>query len=334
VSIHNSAWQMHRESRFGTDGLRVVFAWAALLIVSVTTGRPGGPLVCGIAGGTEPGTGQVPESLVIEAAYLKYVSDLDIPAPVDGIILEMSAVEGSWFEAGAPIIQLDDRLARAELEIARQELKAATEKAEDESEVAFARKTLDFRRQTYAMISELRRKGSASSNEEYERRLELERAELAVPVAELTQRRDQAAAKVAAATVQKAELEMELRRIPAPFAGVIAQQYKQPRDWVRAGEPILRIVSLDKLRVRGAFTPSASISSQDIEGAPARVMVGTPGSPRYLELNNCRVGFVSPVQSAGDSYDFWIEIDNPRTPPGGWALREGMVARVEIYPQL
>jgi multidrug efflux pump subunit AcrA (membrane-fusion protein) len=330
VIMQNSGLRMHRRARSGIGSMRRLLASAALLIGSVTVGLPNGPL----ASGVERSTGQAPESLVIEAAYLKYVSDLDIPAPVDGIILEMTAVEGSRFEAGAPIIRLDDRLARAELEIARQELKAATEKAEDESEVAFARKTLDFRRQTYAMISELRRKGSASPNEEYERRLELERAELAVPVAEISQRRDQAAAKVAASKVQLAELELELRRIQAPFEGVIAQQYKQPKDWVRAGEPILRIVSLGKLRVRGSFTPSASISSQDIEGAPARVMVGPPGSARYLELNNCRVGFVSPVQSAGDSYDFWIEIDNPRTPQGGWALREGMVARVEIYPQL
>jgi multidrug efflux pump subunit AcrA (membrane-fusion protein) len=328
--MQNSGLQMYRRARSGIGWMRRLFASAALLIGSVTVGLPNGPL----ASAAERSTGQAPESLVIEAAYLKYVSDLDIPAPVDGIILEMTAVEGSRFEAGAPIIRLDDRLARAELEIARQELKAASEKAEDESEVAFARKTLDFRRQTYAMISELRRKGSASPNEEYERRLELERAELAVPVAEISQRRDQAAAKVAASKVQLAELELELRRIQAPFEGVIAQQYKQPKDWVRAGEPILRIVSLGKLRVRGSFTPSASISSQDIEGAPARVTVGPPGSARYLELNNCRVGFVSPVQSAGDSYDFWIEIDNPRTPQGGWALREGMVARVEIYPQL
>ena len=46
-------------------------------------------------------------------------------------------------------------------------------------------------------------------------------------------------------------IELDLRQIRAPFKGEVVEMMKKVGDWVTVGEPIMHIVGLDKVRVKG-----------------------------------------------------------------------------------
>ena len=124
---------------------------------------------------------------------------------------------------------------------------------------------------------------------------------------------------------------MELRTIRAPFTGIVAKTEKENFEWVKAGDEILRLVSLEKFRVRGRVLIDESPNI--LERAPAKVFVQV--KPGQIETVNGVVGFVEPETSpdndARNEYAVWVEIEN-RVVNGQFLFRGKMDAAVEIYP--
>jgi hypothetical protein len=109
---------------------------------------------------------------------------------------------------------------------------------------------------------------------------------------------------------------------------------KERYDWVKAGEEILRLVSLDKFRVKG--TVRIADSPNTLEGARANVIIPT-GTGTVERLDGV-VGFVSPEsQGSGarndgtQEYTVWVEIPNKQV-GGKYLFRGAMDAIVEIIP--
>ncbi len=44
---------------------------------------------------------------------------------------------------------------------------------------------------------------------------------------------------------------LDLHQIVAPLSGIITETYKQPGEFMNLGEPVLRIINLDTLKVEG-----------------------------------------------------------------------------------
>ncbi|MFM9064202.1 MAG: HlyD family efflux transporter periplasmic adaptor subunit, partial [Pirellula sp.] len=82
---------------------------------------------------------------------------------------------------------------------------------------------------------------------------------------------NQAAVGVNQAKLNASLVQLELRTIKAPFSGVVASMQKERFDWVKAGEEIMRLVSLDKFRVKG--TVRIADSPNTLEGAKAKVII-------------------------------------------------------------
>ncbi|MFM7974951.1 MAG: HlyD family efflux transporter periplasmic adaptor subunit, partial [Pirellula sp.] len=129
-------------------------------------------------------------------------------------------------------------------------------------------------------------------------------------------------------------VQLELRTIKAPFSGVVASMQKERFDWVKAGEEIMRLVSLDKFRVKG--TVRIADSPNTLEGAKAKVIIPIGGG--QVEQLDGVVGFVSPEsQGTGarndgtQEYTVWVEIPNKQV-GGKYLFRGTMDAMVEITP--
>ncbi len=82
--------------------------------------------------------------------------------------------------------------------------------------------------------------------------------ELAVGAADLQTAQAQAQQDVAQLQAQLkrhdlelARLELERRRILSPLDGVVVEIYRQPGEWVQPGDPVLRILRLNRLWVEG-----------------------------------------------------------------------------------
>jgi multidrug efflux pump subunit AcrA (membrane-fusion protein) len=266
--------------------------------------------------------------IVIKNANLKFVNDLDIASQADGLVLELVADEGDMLSKGALLVQLDDRLANSELAVTHKELEAAKEKAKDDSEILYSRAAFNVAEIDYTKTEELNARGSETDAELRKKWLEKRRAELAITVAELKNNQDKAAVEVAAAKEGAAAVQVDLRKMLVPFDGVVAEKKKEKYDWVRAGEVLLRLVSMEQLRVVG------QVRVDDLQAPPhelmnARAIVDIELFPGNRERVEAKIGFVSPVLEVSGAYRVWVQIPNKKV-NNQWLFREGMPATIEI----
>ena len=267
-------------------------------------------------------------------AILSFVNDIKVVAQTDGIILDILVDEGSAVAKDTIMIQIDNRLAVAEGEVASKELESAKLKAEDDSQIKFSVASYEVATSVFNRSQELFAKVVEAQEEWEKKRLEKIKAGFQIDVSKREQLIAQAAVGVNEAKVNASNVQLELRTIKAPFTGVVASMQKERYDWVKAGEEILRLVSLDKFRVKG--TVRIADSPNTLEGARANVIIPT-GTGKVERLEGV-VGFVSPEsQGSGarndgtQEYTVWVEIPNKQV-GGKYLFRGAMDAIVEITP--
>ena len=267
-------------------------------------------------------------------AILSFVNDIKVVAQTDGIILDILVDEGTAVSKDTILIQIDNRLAVAEREVASKELESAKLKAEDDSQIKFSVASYEVATSVFNRSQELFAKVAEGQEEWEKKRLEKIKAGFQIDVSKREQLIAQAAVGVNEAKVNASNVQLELRTIKAPFTGVVASMQKERYDWVKAGEEILRLVSLDKFRVKG--TVRIADSPNTLEGARANVIIPT-GTGTVERLDGV-VGFVSPEsQGSGarndgtQEYTVWVEIPNKQV-RGKYLFRGAMDAIVEIIP--
>lgn len=267
-------------------------------------------------------------------AILSFVNDIKVVAQTDGIILDILVDEGSLVAKDTTLIQIDNRLANAEKEVAVKELESAKLKAEDDSQIRFSAASYEVASSVFNRSQELYVKGVEPRDDWEKKQLEKIKAGFQIDVSKREQMINQAAVGVSTAKLNASLVQLELRTITAPFSGVVASMQKERYDWVKAGEEVLRLVSLEKFRVKG--TVRITDSPNALEGAKARVLI--PVGAGKVEQIDGIVGFVSPEsQGTGarndgtQDYTVWVEIPN-RQVDGKYLFRGTMDAVVEITP--
>jgi multidrug efflux pump subunit AcrA (membrane-fusion protein) len=267
-------------------------------------------------------------------AILSFVNDIKVVAQTDGIILDILVDEGALVAKDSIMIQIDNRLANAEKEIAIKELESAKLKAEDDSQIKFSEASYEVATSVFNRSQDLYVKGVEPQDDWEKKRLEKIKAAFQIDVSKREQMINQAAVGVNQAKLNASMVQLELRTIKAPFSGVVASMQKERYDWVKAGEEILRLVALDKFRVKG--TVRIADSPNTLEGAKAKVIIPVGGG--QVEQIDGVVGFVSPEsQGTGarndgtQEYTVWVEIPNKQI-GGKYLFRGTMDAVVEITP--
>ncbi len=265
---------------------------------------------------------------MIRGAVLKYINDVIIVAQSDGLIQKISADEGDMVTKETLLIQLDVRLAQSELKVAETELNAAIEQAKDESEIQYNEAAYEVAKIAYETSQRLLSKGSEAEAEAQKKWLEFRRSELAIDVAKLKNKKDKSQVDIAEAKRDAANVQIQLRSIESPFDGVVVLRERDEFEWVKAGEPILRLVAQDRLRVVGSVKASdLSIPVHRLKGAKVRIQIQI--SAEAVEVVNGQIDFVSPVEDLGARYRVWCEIPN-RKEGTQWLYRDGMNANIEI----
>ena len=129
-----------------------------------------------------------------------------------------------------------------------------------------------------------------------------------------------------AAQMDVAEINHEMHSITAPIQGEIVNVYRQVGEWVNPGDPLLRIVRLDQLRVEG-FLQLDEYRREEVKGQPVTVTVTLTGG-RTAHFPGM-ISYVSPLIQANGDYRVWCEIDN-RKVDGFWVMLPGMDAKMTI----
>jgi len=96
---------------------------------------------------------------------------------------------------------------------------------------------------------------------------------------------------------------------------------------VRAGEPILRLVRMDRLRVEG-FVDASMVAPHQLKDAEVKIVLNLAGVDEVVLT--ARIQAVSSVVEA-NRYRIWTEVEN-QPGRGGykWLMRPGADARMVI----
>lgn len=259
------------------------------------------------------------ETITIEDAQLQLVVNTRVASRDAGVIESMAISEGTIVARGDVLVELNRDSFEAEFAGAKSELQIAMQESENDVDLRYAVVSEDVSRKVYQRSVEATKQFAKSvSGTELERlKLELERAKLSGEQAHRTQRVNDLTVDLRKALTEVAEIRLANRIVRSPVSGIVVQLYRQPGEWVPAGEPIARIIDTELLRV-SCRCQLADASPDQIDKAATLVIDGN----RF----DANVVFTSP-EIDPDIQDFlvWAEVKN-----NGGKLKPGMRGSIEL----
>lgn len=216
-----------------------------------------------------------------------------IAAEVDGRITEIAVGEGRHVEADVPVLSIDPERRTLEVDRARARV--------DEARAAFQEQQRE-----HARLKELRERKVASQTQ-------LDQAATALALAH---------SRLLAAEADLGVAERALRdaTVRAPFAGLIAERFVSRGEFVKPGQTLFDLVSLDPIEVE--FRLTEVDSSRAALGQTVAVRV----APFPDEAFEGRVTVVSPIiDEKSRTLRVKARIDNAEG-----RLRPGLFARIDL----
>ncbi len=264
----------------------------------------------------------------IKLCLVSLIEDIQVPAREAGALTSVEVVEGQFVTAGQLLAQIDDRQPKLDKVAAELERDAALAKAEDDIEVRYAEAALAVANAELlrAQAIEAKSPGGVTQQEIQKLRLAKHRDELQIDRSKLDMRVAKMNADVHQASVQAADDALARRQIVSPIDGVVVTIFHERGEWVNAGQPVLQVVRIDRLRVEG-FLNAGDYSPEDVAGRPVLVEVALDGG-RSARFQG-QVVYISPIVQAGNKYRVRAEVAN-QSDNGHPMLRPGMSATMNV----
>ena len=255
--------------------------------------------------------------------------EIEVPAPVTGQLETVHVSENALVAEETVLAQVNDQQARTAKALAEARLHAAQLEADDESAILEAEAALELASKEFLRAEQLRQQDAVSV-------FELEQAELQKRQAELRlqNRRKQkqlAMKKLEVTELELQETEQEIQRyqvVSKTMANVQAI-YRREGEWVKAGDPVMRLVRMDRLRVE-AQLPSDRYNREDVHFR--RVTV------QYERARGEKVSFTGKIiytglrETASKMIQVRAEVDN-QIVAGHWVLHPGADVTLWIHPE-
>ncbi|MDP6555564.1 MAG: HlyD family efflux transporter periplasmic adaptor subunit [Pirellulaceae bacterium] len=283
-------------------------------------------------GRESPGSGEYAR---IRHAVVSLKDYVQVPAMQAGVLDTLEMEDGTIIKEGVLITKdqllgkLDDRDATARKRAAQLDFEVA--QGEDEKAVyaiAAAEKTVEV---AAVEVEETRNVNAAAPGaipKTQVRRQVLTHQRSAIEAQVARQDKIGAAktAELREAQVDVASLNLDHHKIRSPIDGEVVQVYRKVGEWVSPGDPLLRIVDLQTLRVEG-FLKINDYLRQDIAGQPVVIEIQMPRG--RTETFTSTISYVSPLVQASGDYRVVCEVKN-RKANGFWVMLPGMDAELTI----
>lgn len=261
---------------------------------------------------------------------VELIEDVQVPAREPGVLVALDAKKGDFVKKDAVLGRIDDSDAQVRKLVAEAELKSAHEQASSDASVRAADATIGVAQAEYEQSKKIRER-SENAVSEFELRRMLLTAERSVYQAE-TARVELAIAKhteaKATAQLQAVQNEIGRRLVTSPIDGFIVDKFHEVGEWAQAGEPVYRVIRMDRLRVEGMLT-STDYLPEDVLGQPVRILVTAKGRQEEFEGT---IDFASQLVDDAGEFKVHAEFDNPRKPNGQWLVLPGLDAAIELLP--
>ena len=265
--------------------------------------------------------------LKIDAARSSLIQNVFIATPIAGVVGSVDVKEGQLVKDGTRLAQLDDQQAATELEAARAAFQAADLESKKDVNKRYAERTLRVHELELMQNLSANQKlsGSVSKLEVEKSRMVVDQARLAIEQAEYDLMVAGAKAKEQLAAVKISEAKVEKHAIQSTVSGMVSEVDVEAGEWVEAGKPIVRVISLDPIRVE-CFVDGRK-HGMELIGHPVRFIPKVGASA--AELGDTYVGkvtFVSPeLHAVTGQARLWATVDNPKL-----KIRAGMQGQLII----
>jgi macrolide-specific efflux system membrane fusion protein len=270
------------------------------------------------------------KTVVLGHCVISMIDHVELPAEEEGILSELEAREEDVVTNGQVLGQIDLTDALIARKAAQARLDVAIEQATNDAEVQVARKLIDLAKAEYEESLAINRRspGTIPETQLRRQRVTWEKAVLDALAAEMNFKIAGLKQKESEAEVEAAETRLRRRTIKAPFDGVVVKLYRQQNEWVKPGEPILRVVRMDRLRVEG-FVNAETVAPEQLKGADVKILLDLVGDDE--ETLTAKIENVSSLVEASGMYRIWAEVDNPPGRGGyKWLMRPGAEATMVI----
>lgn len=262
-------------------------------------------------------------TLEIDSVVLRPLREVEAPFQKAGLLMEIAVAEGEYVAAGQRLAVLDDRLARrklAEAETARDQIEA--ELASD-LRIQYAEKALEVARAELARSKESIAEfaGSVSQSQLDVERLTVDKLLLERRQAMHERSIREFELRMKEHAVAAARLDIELHELRAPTGGIVVLLRAEEGEWVEAGQPLVRLIVVERLRAEGFADAEAILPYK--EGDPAELLVEGSVLPVSGKLR-----LISPeVDPVTRQVRVWAEVDNTEA-----TLRPGLGGKLSLKP--
>ena len=276
---------------------------------------------------------------VLKGCLVMAKREVQVPAKQSGVLVSMIAERGMQVSATQKdrrgtivkflLAKIDNADAKAAERVAWTQLLVAHEEASSTVNERFSKKSAEVAKAELDKALEANRRldGTISGTEVRRLTLAAERAVLQIEQSQMDQKIAGHTESVRQEEYQAAQLNVEKRAIRAPFAGFVEDIYRQEGEWVREGDPVMRLIRLDELLVEG-FLNKDQFNRSEIKGREVKVTVKIARGKTLTFLG--KITFVSAQQQAGGNYRVSAEVPNKPDEDGIYWLLPGARAEMTI----
>lgn len=307
--------------KLGTLAGAGVMAVAGLALILVATVCPAATNDTGTA--RSPGRGTT-----LPSCLISLIEEAEVPAQEEGVLYELVVREGSQVSKGQILGRVNDRAVQFKKQLAESAYRASKEKSENDINVRYATAAAKVAEAAYdaALEANKRYPNAVGPSEVRRLKLEAERTRLQIEQSQLEQKLLVHDLVGKAAELEAADEAVRRHHVLSPIDGEVVELRRHVGEWVGAGQPVLRLVRLDRLRVEG-FINAANVDPSSVIDRAVLVEVETARGQRRTVSG--RVVYVSPLVQAGGEYRVWAEVENVKE-NGLWRIQPGQSARMTI----
>ena len=257
--------------------------------------------------------------------------EVNVPAREPGVLVKLSVREGQVITSGDVIGQIDDDQPQMEKRKAQAEHDQAVARAESDVDIRFAKESSLVSRLEWDKAEDSHRRAPQSVSEIDRKRLELNwtKSLLQIEQSELEQKLARLTADAKQVEVEAAGKGIERRLVTSPVAGEVDEVFTNLGEWMQPGDPLVRVVRFDTLRVEG-YVDSARWDPEQVRDRAVTVTVSLAND--RTETFAGRIIHVKQAVESGGDYRVWAEVENRRERDSEiWIMRPGMTATMHIH---
>ena len=268
---------------------------------------------------------------VLDRCLVSLVEEAKVPAREAGVLMELAVREGDVVRKNDVIAKIDDDQPQMEKRKAQAEEDQALAKAQSDVDVQYSEAAEKVAEAEYkkALESHTKVPGSVTEVERDRLALNEKKSELQIDQARLEQRLAALAAQSKEVEVLAAENAIGRRLIKSPLDGVVVQVFPHQGEWMQPGDPLARVVRVDKLRIEG-YVDSSRFGPDKVRDRPVTVEVMLADDRK--ETFKGRIMVTSPMVESGGDFRVVAEVENRQDPNSQqWLLQPGQTARMTIH---